>query len=44
VRRGLTVGAWTVNDPREARDLVGIGVTSIITDAPGEVLAELSRT
>jgi glycerophosphoryl diester phosphodiesterase len=44
VRRGLTVGVWTVNDPREARDLVGIGVTSIITDAPGEVLAELTRT
>jgi glycerophosphoryl diester phosphodiesterase len=44
VRRGLNVGVWTVNDPSEARDFVGIGVTSIITDAPGEVLAGLSRT
>jgi glycerophosphoryl diester phosphodiesterase len=43
-RRGLRVGAWTVNDPREARDLVRIGVASIITDSPGDVLAALIRT
>jgi glycerophosphoryl diester phosphodiesterase len=43
-RRGLRIGAWTVNDPRDARDLVGLGVASIITDAPGEMLAALSRT
>jgi len=42
-RRGLRVGAWTVNDPREASDLVSRGVASIITDSPGEVLAALSR-
>ena len=40
-RRGLRVGAWTVNDPREGRDLVAAGVASIITDAPGEMLAAL---
>jgi glycerophosphoryl diester phosphodiesterase len=42
-RRGLRIGAWTVNDPRDARDLVGLGVASIITDAPGQILAALSR-
>jgi len=35
--RGLRVGVWTVNDPSEARDLVALGVATIITDAPGEV-------
>ena len=39
---GLRVGAWTVNDPREAVDLVDLGVESIITDAPGAVLAALA--
>lgn len=43
VRRGLRVGAWTVNDPRDARHLVRLGVASIITDSPGKVLAELNR-
>ncbi len=33
--RGLRVGVWTVNDPSEARDLVALGVATIITDAPG---------
>jgi glycerophosphoryl diester phosphodiesterase len=41
--RGLRVGVWTVNDPSEARDLVGIGVASIITDAPGEMIEALGR-
>ncbi len=41
--RGLRVGVWTVDDPSEARDLVGIGVASIITDAPGEMLEALKR-
>jgi glycerophosphoryl diester phosphodiesterase len=36
-RRGLRVGAWTVNDPAEARELVRLGVASIITDHPGEI-------
>ncbi len=41
--RGLRVGVWTVNDPDEARELVRLGVASIITDAPGLVRAALSR-
>jgi glycerophosphoryl diester phosphodiesterase len=40
-RRGLRVGCWTVNDPAEARELVRLGVASIITDHPGEVLRAL---
>lgn len=42
LRRGLRVGVWTVNDVREALDLDALGVASIITDAPGEVLAALA--
>jgi glycerophosphoryl diester phosphodiesterase len=41
---GKRVGVWTVNDAREARDLVAIGVDWIITDAPGAVRAALTRT
>jgi glycerophosphoryl diester phosphodiesterase len=41
VARGLRVGVWTVNDPREARDLAALGVASIITDAPGAMIAAL---
>jgi glycerophosphoryl diester phosphodiesterase len=40
--RGLRVGVWTVNDPREAADLVALGAETIITDAPGLVLARLA--
>jgi glycerophosphoryl diester phosphodiesterase len=40
-RRRLRVGAWTVNDPKEAIDLAQRGVASIITDCPGAVLAAL---
>jgi glycerophosphoryl diester phosphodiesterase len=43
-RRGLRIGAWTVDEPREASELVRLGVASIITDSPGEMLAALSRT
>jgi len=39
--RGVRLGAWTVNDPIEARDLVRRGVATIITDRPGEMLAAL---
>lgn len=39
--RGLRIGVWTVNDAREARDLVALGVASIITDRPGEILTAL---
>jgi len=38
-KRGLRVGVWTVNDPREARDLLALGVDYVITDRPGEMLA-----
>jgi glycerophosphoryl diester phosphodiesterase len=40
-RRRLRLGAWTVNDPREALDLVRLGVASIITDCPGAILGAL---
>jgi glycerophosphoryl diester phosphodiesterase len=40
-RRGLRVGAWTVNDPVEARELARSGAASIITDHPGEILRAL---
>jgi glycerophosphoryl diester phosphodiesterase len=39
--RGLRVGIWTVNDAREARDLVALGADSIITDSPGAILDAL---
>jgi glycerophosphoryl diester phosphodiesterase len=42
-RRGLRVGAWTVNDPSQACDLVRRGVSSIITDAPDVLLATFSE-
>jgi glycerophosphoryl diester phosphodiesterase len=41
-RRGLRVGVWTVNDPAEARELVRLGASAIITDQPGEMLAALA--
>jgi glycerophosphoryl diester phosphodiesterase len=40
-RRGLRIGVWTVNDLREATDLAALGVETLITDAPGKVLAAL---
>jgi glycerophosphoryl diester phosphodiesterase len=43
-RRGLRLGVWTVNDPREAINLVRLGVASIITDAPGTILKALALT
>jgi glycerophosphoryl diester phosphodiesterase len=42
LRRGLRVGVWTVNDPGEAAFLASLGVASIITDAPGAILAALT--
>ncbi len=44
LRRGLRVGVWTVNDPREAAAFVRLGVASIITDAPAAIASALSRT
>ncbi|HEY6461360.1 MAG TPA: glycerophosphodiester phosphodiesterase, partial [Polyangiaceae bacterium] len=42
VSRGLRVGVWTVNDPREAADLVALGVQTLITDAPGALVAAIT--
>jgi glycerophosphoryl diester phosphodiesterase len=39
VRRGLRVGVWTVNAASEAREFVRGGAATIITDAPGRLLA-----
>jgi glycerophosphoryl diester phosphodiesterase len=39
--RGLRVGVWTVNDPREAVDLTALGAGTLITDAPGILLGAL---
>jgi glycerophosphoryl diester phosphodiesterase len=36
-RAGLRVAAWTVNDPERAAALVALGVSWLITDAPGAV-------
>jgi glycerophosphoryl diester phosphodiesterase len=41
LRRGLLVNVWTVNDAQEARDLAALGVSGLITDAPGELRAAL---
>ncbi len=41
VARGLRVGVWTVNDPVEARDLVALGVATIITDHAGPMVEAL---
>jgi glycerophosphoryl diester phosphodiesterase len=41
-RRGLRVGAWTVNDPVTAAGLAALGVGSLITDAPGIVVDALA--
>jgi glycerophosphoryl diester phosphodiesterase len=44
LRKGLRLGVWTVNDPREAVHFVRLGVASIITDTPGEILKALTRS
>jgi glycerophosphoryl diester phosphodiesterase len=38
----LRLGAWTVNDPREAQELVRLGIATIVTDSPGTVLDALT--
>jgi glycerophosphoryl diester phosphodiesterase len=37
---GIEVVAWTVDDAREAIRLAELGVTAIITNRPGELIAE----
>lgn len=33
-QKGQVINVWTVNDPREARDLAALGVDGLITDTP----------
>ena len=40
-RAGFALSVWTVNDPEEARAIVGMGADCIITDAPDVILAVL---
>ena len=40
-RAGYALSVWTVNDPDEARAIVGMGADCIITDAPDVILRAL---
>jgi glycerophosphoryl diester phosphodiesterase len=42
-RAGAVLATWTVNDPAEARRVAELGVDSIISDKPGEILAAVGR-
>ncbi len=42
-RRSLRVGAWTVNDPDEARSLAAAGIDLLITDRPGTTITAVSK-
>jgi glycerophosphoryl diester phosphodiesterase len=42
-QRGFTIGAWTVNEPADARRLREIGVDYLITDDPKTMLALVAR-
>jgi glycerophosphoryl diester phosphodiesterase len=42
--RGNRVFVWTVNEPADVDFVRGLGVDTIITDRPGEVLAQLQAT
>jgi glycerophosphoryl diester phosphodiesterase len=42
-KRGLVVGVWTVNDPKEARRLADSGVDILITDEPGRIVHALEE-
>jgi glycerophosphoryl diester phosphodiesterase len=41
-RAGLALSVWTVNDPDEARAIVGMGADCIITDRPDVILRALA--
>jgi len=36
---GIEVGAWTVNEPAQMREMLNMGVTRLYTDAPKSLLA-----
>ena len=40
---GLSIQAWTINDPVEARTLAAMGVSGILTDAPDRIRAAVTR-
>ena len=40
-RAGYALAVWTVNDPDEARALIGMGADCIITDQPDVILRAL---
>ncbi|MEL7029614.1 MAG: glycerophosphodiester phosphodiesterase family protein, partial [Pseudomonadota bacterium] len=42
-RLGLAVSAWTVNEPGRLRQMIALGVDSIVTDRPDVLLAMLGR-
>jgi glycerophosphoryl diester phosphodiesterase len=42
-RAGYTLSVWTVNDPDEARAIVGMGADCIISDRPDVILQALMR-
>jgi glycerophosphoryl diester phosphodiesterase len=39
---GIQIHVWTINDPREIRRLLAIGVDGIVTDHPGRMAALLA--
>jgi glycerophosphoryl diester phosphodiesterase len=42
-RAGVPVKVWTVNDPRQMRHLLAIGVDALITDRPDLACEVLAR-
>ena len=43
-RRNMAVHYWTINDPKEMKELISLGADGLITDRPDimkEVLAEM---
>jgi glycerophosphoryl diester phosphodiesterase len=43
-QKGLKIVAWTVNDPKDIRRAVNLGVDGIISDNPGVVRTEFGTT
>ena len=43
ISEGIEVVAWTVDDPADALRLADLGVAAIITNRPGELIAESPR-